>query len=183
MTTRNLWRAAGSRKGARERGFSLLEVLIAMVVLSIGLLGIAAMSIESFRHGQSALLRSKALNLAADMADTIRANRRALQVDPNAFVVGFADDGTDNGCTDTIDADGNEVPAVVSCAPDDMAEHAVFLWKQMLADPRLGLPGGNGAIARQGATPVRYTITVAWTEKGENHQYDLRGQVLIPGGP
>lgn len=169
---------------SRSAGFTLLEVLIALVLLSVGMLGIAALSVESLRSGQSALYRTKAINLAADMADSIRANRTALVADANAFIAGVADDGTDNQCSDSMDADGNEVLAPASCTPVEMAAHSVFLWKNALTDTRLGLPEGQGTIARDGVLPVRYTISVLWTDKGDQHRYDLRSQILTPpGGP
>lgn len=64
--------ARGSR---RVRGFTLIEVLIALIVLSIGLLGIAAMYVETLRANRSALYRTQAISLASDLADRIRANR------------------------------------------------------------------------------------------------------------
>jgi type IV pilus assembly protein PilV len=59
-------------KGA---GFTLVEVLIALIVLSIGLLGIAAMYVETLRANRSALVRTQAIALASDLADRIRSNR------------------------------------------------------------------------------------------------------------
>ena len=47
-----------------QRGFSLVEAMVAMVVLSIGMLGIAALYVESLRSGTSALLRSQAVAFA-----------------------------------------------------------------------------------------------------------------------
>lgn len=173
----------GTRPGTAAAGFSLLEVLIALVVLSIGLLGVAAMSIESFRNGQDALLRTRAVNLAADIADTIRTNRPALTADANAFVVAVGGTGVDNQCRDTVDADGTVTAAAGACTPADMAAHAVFEWKQALADPRQGLPAGDGAIARDGLLPVRYTISVLWTERGVARRYDMRTQLMAPGAP
>ena len=56
-------------------GFSIVEALVALVVLSVGMLGIAALYVESLRAGRTAVYRTQAVNLAADMADRIRANR------------------------------------------------------------------------------------------------------------
>lgn len=58
----------------RQRGFSLIEALIALVVLSIGLLGIAALQTQSLLQSRNAFLTSQATSLAQDMADRIRAN-------------------------------------------------------------------------------------------------------------
>jgi type IV pilus modification protein PilV len=60
---------------ARSGGFSIVEALVALVVLSVGMLGIAALYVESLRAGRSAVYHTQAVNLAADMADRIRANR------------------------------------------------------------------------------------------------------------
>jgi type IV pilus assembly protein PilV len=57
------------------RGFTLVEALIALLVLSIGLLGIAALYVETLRVGRSALLHTQAVSIAADLANRIRANR------------------------------------------------------------------------------------------------------------
>ncbi|MGI9304444.1 MAG: type IV pilus modification protein PilV, partial [Gammaproteobacteria bacterium] len=57
------------------RGFTLLEVLIATVVLSIGLIGLAALMIQGQKFNRSALNRSQATFIAYDMADRMRANR------------------------------------------------------------------------------------------------------------
>lgn len=59
------------------RGFSMVEVLIALVVTSIGLLGLAALQVTSLKINHSAYLRSQATEMAHDMADRMRANRIA----------------------------------------------------------------------------------------------------------
>ena len=59
----------------RARGFSLLEVLIALVVLAVGLLGFALLQTMSLRFAQSANHRTQATNLAYDLLDQMRANR------------------------------------------------------------------------------------------------------------
>jgi type IV pilus modification protein PilV len=65
------------RRTARARGFSMLEALLALAVLSVGLLGAAAMLLDSLRIQGSALHRLGATQLVRDMADRIRANPRA----------------------------------------------------------------------------------------------------------
>lgn len=59
------------------RGFTLIEVLIAVLVLSIGLLGLAGLQATSLQFNHSANLRSQATNLAYEMTDRMRANRDA----------------------------------------------------------------------------------------------------------
>ncbi len=61
----------------RQQGFTMVEVLVALVVLAIGLLGIAALYLNSLQAGRTAIYRTEAVQLAADLADRIRMNRTA----------------------------------------------------------------------------------------------------------
>lgn len=61
--------------GARVSGFSMIEVLIALLVLALGLLGFALLQTMNLRYTQSANERTQATNLAYDLLDQMRANR------------------------------------------------------------------------------------------------------------
>jgi len=60
------------------RGVSLIEVLVAVLVLSIGLLGVAALQGFSLQAGQSAYHRTQATNVAYEVADFTRLNRSVV---------------------------------------------------------------------------------------------------------
>ncbi len=60
---------------ANQRGFSMIEVLIAMLILAIGLLGFALLQTMSLRFTQSANFRTQAVNLGYDLLDQMRSNR------------------------------------------------------------------------------------------------------------
>lgn len=64
---------------SHARGFTLLEVLVALLILSVGLLGIAELQLTSLRSNYSAYLRSQATILAYDILERIRANRAQAQ--------------------------------------------------------------------------------------------------------
>lgn len=64
----------GARAAGCQRGVSLLEVLIALVILSIGLLGMAALQASSLRNNQSASERSLAVMVNHSIIDAMRAN-------------------------------------------------------------------------------------------------------------
>lgn len=85
-----------------QAGFTLLEILVAIVVLSLGLLGLAGLQAASLRNNQVAYYRGIAAQQAYDMADRIRANLAGVAagnydnpvtplVDPNCFLTGCAD--------------------------------------------------------------------------------------------
>ena len=70
----------------RQQGFTLLEVLVAMVIVSIGLVGLAGLMMTSAKNNQSAYYRSQASWLAYDIVDRMRANRQsALNGDYNVY--------------------------------------------------------------------------------------------------
>lgn len=74
MIARCVQSPAPTRSGHRQAGFTMIEVLITVLVLSIGLLGLAALQATGLKESQMAYMRSQAVLLAYDMADRIRAN-------------------------------------------------------------------------------------------------------------
>jgi len=143
------------RRVFHVRGFSIVEALVALVVLSVGMLGIAALYVESLRAGRTAVYRTQAVNLAADMADRIRANRAATNW---ALPVG-ANPAEHLEC----------INGGVTCTPEQLAEGDQFSWRKSINDE---LPG-NGATPASGtidvdavASPPQYQITVTWFEPG-----------------
>ncbi len=65
----------------RSRGFTLIEVLVSMIILAVGLLGIAGLQAMGLRNNQSALLRSQATLCAYDMSDRMRTNSQGFSAD------------------------------------------------------------------------------------------------------
>lgn len=121
-------------------GITLIEVLIALVVFSIGLLGLAGLQTLSLRFNTSAYYRTQATALASGLSDRMRANRQgALDGLYDADFTAPVDCGPDAG--------GAGTPA------DDLAA-----WRTALA---CQLPEGTGAVARNGS---QFTITVQWDD-------------------
>ncbi|MBK8507293.1 MAG: type IV pilus modification protein PilV [Candidatus Competibacteraceae bacterium] len=78
------------RISQRAAGFTLLEILVAILILSIGLLGLASLQASGLRSNHSGYLRSKATIFAYEMADRLRANR-ATAIAGNYNIVFSAD--------------------------------------------------------------------------------------------
>ena len=131
-------------------GFSLLEAMVALVVLSVGMLGIAALHGQSLAASRSAQLRTQAVNLAGDMADRIRVNRLGGAA--------YAGAPENNGC------DPQNGGGAVDCTPEEMAAHDLFVWQAQLARY---LPNGSGSVEYAATNPPTYTIRVTWTEPSE----------------
>ena len=143
-----------------SRGFTLVEVLIALVVMSVGMLGIAALYVSGIQGSRGAIYQTKAINLASDMADRIRSNRVA----PAAYAAAGA--GANGNCAD------NAINNIATCTAAVIAAEDVFIFNQTLNDARMGLPPpGSGVqmgqvVVNQATTPPTYTITVTWAEPG-----------------
>lgn len=67
----------------RQRGVTLIEILVTLIVLSVGLLGLAALQSFSLQAGQVSLLRTQATNFAYEVADHARANRSVVATSGN----------------------------------------------------------------------------------------------------
>jgi len=151
-----------------QGGFTLLEVLIALLVLSIGLLGIGKLMMLSARANDSAYMRSQATALAYTILDAMRANRQA------AIVQGY---DTAMGVFPVAPAACGTVAA--PCNSGQQAQNDLFLWGTTLAGGNIGgttvpsaLPLGQGSIATvvaqdttTGANNVTATVTVQWSDK------------------
>jgi type IV pilus assembly protein PilV len=129
-----------------QAGFGLIESLVALIVVSVGMIGIASLYTRGLAAGRTALYRTQAVNFAADMADRVRVNRRG---NPS-----FGGAAAPSGC----DAGGG-----VDCTPAQMAAHDLFTWQAQVA---AALPAGAGVVQYAGTTPPTYTIQVTWTEVG-----------------
>jgi type IV pilus assembly protein PilV len=137
-----------------QNGFTMVETLVALVVLAIGMLGIAALYLNSLQAGRTAIYRTQAVNLAADLADRIRANRTAVASYSILFAAGAA-----------------EVPAcytTAGCTAAELAASDLSRWKASIAQQ---LPNGQGQVAVTlpvaAGEPASYVITVRWAEVGE----------------
>jgi len=149
-----------------SQGFTLVEILVTVIVLSIGLLGLAGLQLNGLRSNHSAYLRSQATLLTLDIADRMRANRTSA-------------------VSGNYDIDIGDVPAAATCtgtgancAPSTLAGADLSQWKNHLSD---SLPQGDGAIARVAlGAKTLVTITVQWDDsKGQNAPVQLVTETLI----
>ena len=149
------------------RGVSLIEVLMAVLIFSLGLIGLAGLLIVSTRSNQSAFVRTQVTFLASSMADRMRANPYGLW--EGDYTATFPVAGTLPTCD-----------ATKACAPADVALRDKILWGTQL---QTFLPGlGATSIACTAASGTSYnptaqiglrppyggkcTMIITWAERG-----------------
>lgn len=136
-----------------NQGFTLIEVLIALVVLAVGLLGMASLMMTSLQSSQGAYQRSQASLLAYDIIERMRANHdQAVTSDAYALSETAA----------TTSAPGC-VTAEAGCNASEQAQLDLHQWRTAL---EAGIPGASAIIER--TPPNSYEITMSWDEAGES---------------
>jgi len=136
-------------------GFTLVEVLLALLVLCVGMLGTAAILLESLRASRSGIARTQAVTLASDLAERILANRTTT----NAY-----------DCDGSCEAgEGGNAVAVAD----------LDTWRDAVA---ARLPAGVASVSFTPggpASPAVYFVEVGWTEGGAVVQSTYRLQVEL----
>jgi type IV pilus assembly protein PilV len=139
-----------------SRGFSLLESLIALIVLSIGLIGASAVQVSTLKFGQVSAQRSSAASQIASITDRMRSNLAGVRmVTPYRF-------------EQTWSAIPNAIPAAVNCTTQcGFAQIAQRDLNEWLTQLNQVLPNGRGVITATTTAAVaeRWQITVMWEEK------------------
>jgi type IV pilus assembly protein PilV len=125
------------RYARRQRGFSLLEVLITILIFAIGLLGLASLQAVSVRSNQSANFRTQATALSYMIIDRMRANQDAVL--RGEYLAGLEEGDCSEGPPDT-----------------PQAAHDIAAWRQQIA---CELPDGQGSISFPGGGDAVVSIT------------------------
>lgn len=156
---------------AEQRGFSLLEAIVAFLVVSIGMLGIASLQMLSLKAGYTARVHTMVVIKAEEMFERIRNNPIAL--DPTnaasaSYESDIVDSGVNNGCNDSSGT-------AVLCTYAEIARDDIYNWK---ADLRNSLYFGDNnttasivVVPRSAANPTAtVNITIYWQERDPESQ-------------
>ncbi|MBM3116451.1 type IV pilus modification protein PilV [Jeongeupia naejangsanensis] len=147
----------------QQKGISLIEVMVSLIILALGLLGLAGLHSRSMIMSQSSYYRGIAADLSADLADRIRANRTPY--------LGSGEDGATplppdfSKCTQS----GSNADQI-SCNTQDSNRQAYLVSNEMTewnSALRAQLPGASFTLVpanSQSAGFLRYTLTVTWVD-------------------
>lgn len=160
-------RRSQALRPASAGGFGLIEVLVALVILAVGLLGIAGLLITEMKANSSAYVRQQAVQSAYDILDSMRANQ--AQAVAGAYnmcnLQGGGCPGGASGATAVPSAQC--APSAygvitVACAPAQMAAYDVYHWANVDLSQ---IPSGAGAVATMtSGSAVVVTVTVQWSD-------------------
>ncbi|WP_158253763.1 type IV pilus modification protein PilV [Chromobacterium alticapitis] len=154
-----------ARPPLRQAGISMLEVLVALIVISLGLLGVAAMQAAAINNTGIARSRSLGAIAADSMAASMHAN--------NAYWAALTSANSNSWTVTSSSITGAPIMTLppkdcaassTTCNSADMAVYDTSQWGQLLGT----LPGGSGQIACAPSTtnsPASCLITVSWQEK------------------
>ena len=157
----------GATRLSRNKGFTLLEILVALLVLSIGLLGLAGLQTFSLRNNHSALLRSQAVVLAYDALDRMRSNRdQAMRGDFSDYNTEFDEPSADYSGPDCALDSSN-------CTSSQMATYDLWAWK---ADVER-LPAGAARISIDANNKA--TVQVLWSDARDNNTLTVAVETLL----
>jgi type IV pilus assembly protein PilV len=134
----------------RQRGISLIESLVALVVAALGILGIVGVQMRTLADTQTSVRRAEAILLIEDLSERMKVNPNALN-NLTSYTSGFDDTPTLSSCTN-------------SCTPAEQASYDMALWKQTV---KANLPLGQASIfLAPGETQGRRQlgVIVSWRE-------------------
>lgn len=145
----------------RQQGVTLIEVLVSILVLSVGLLGMLGMQAGSLRFEQGAWVRAAVSSSVADFSDGIRmlatvapTNIESMRTYTEEIAL-TADSAYFVPDVDCLTA---------SCAPDELASYQRVAWRRNINQ---SFPAGVGFIQQAGdpGRSLMYTLTIAWSDK------------------
>ncbi len=175
----------------RQLGFNMIEILIAIAVLAIGLLGIAALQVQGVRYNYGSFTRSIAVMLTNDYAERMYANRPGVNLAAyGAYDSAAVDCDTEPGkiCATQLDTATPEI-----CAAQEMADYDRYVVACGFATTggRYGgvndlLPSGTMTVSCIDAagtaatcdTGLRHVITVSWQERGSTSSNNTELQTV-----
>lgn len=158
----------------KSEGFSLIEVMIAILIMSLGLLGVASTLLVSLRSASSNYLKQQAVQYTYDITDRMRANAGVAH-DPSSA----------NPYITALSAPSATAPSpncsATACNAAQMAAYDIWQWKSLLQH---NLPGGLGQVQITPAGPAanlaRIMVTVDWSDEPVQTSFNGTPSASVP---
>lgn len=153
--------ATANPSKSSQRGITLIESLVAIVLAALGILGILGVQMRTLTDTSTTLRRAQAIRLTEDLSERMKANPNALAA-INSYTTAFGDTPSITAC-----------PAPAGCDHQQLAAYDLALWKQSVAShlpmgkASVFVPPAEGALAAGLRRQVG--VMIAWRE---NERYD-----------
>lgn len=147
------------RRLRAQRGFSMIEVLVTMMIIALALLGAAGLQANALRINQGGQSRVQAVFLAADLAERMEANRAGAVAGLYAVAKSSTPSDSDSGSACDSSA----------CTPSQLADFDLSQWEYAVSQT---LPKGSWTVTHSTTgNPSTYTIVIGWVDRRSNTKY------------
>lgn len=159
----------------RCSGFAMIEVLVTLIVLTVGILGFLGLQTQGLKNNHSAYIKSQVVSVIDDMADRMRANKAGLNANLYANIdtsTLSADPGFDCMTNYTETSIANE------CSSQELATYDIYAWGKTLGSL---LFSGQGTVTCNDSPCISgstHTITVSWDDYGTGNA-DVSFSVIV----
>jgi type IV pilus assembly protein PilV len=150
-----------SKRAGTERGFSMLEILITLFLLTMWLLASAGVQTSSLQYTKAASFRTQAIYLATELAERMQANKTVAVGGSYAFS-SSSPVSSSTDCTASL------------CTSADLAAFDLSEWSTRVS---AALPNATMTVTANnaGTNPMTYTIFVSWTDRRTDRTYSASG--------
>jgi len=149
---------------SKQSGFTMIETLVSSFVLAIGLLGAVSTQLNGLKATQETFNRSKAVYIASDIIDRMRAN-------PSGLLSGYYNNIDTSGTAPTATVcTSSDTATSLTCTASELATVDNIEWRAFIAE----LPNGKGTVTFDSATET-FKVAVIWQER---HFVSATGQTL-----
>ncbi len=148
----------------RQYGFSMVEILVTMLIISIAVLGSAGLQVYAMKTNLGGQYRNQAVFLLNDVVERMKANK--------AYAVSATTSYGDNASSAGMTTDCYAAP----CSAGALAAYDIAKWQAAILAV---LPQGTGTVTQTTAgtatTPASYTVTISWVDRKTNTKYAATG--------
>lgn len=148
---------------SRQHGIAMIEALIALLVLALGVLGLARLQVSALTESRNTNARAMAVQLAADLSERMQSNAVIRRANPlsNPYVAGWGN--PPNAAKNCLEED---------CSGDELAAFDLMTWKLNLQSL---LPNGDAQVFRSDTDQNQFGVLLGWTD------FDAKNEGLASG--
>jgi type IV pilus assembly protein PilV len=139
----------------REEGATLIEIMVSIVVIAIGLLGLAGLQVNALKFQKTSSLRSEAVQAAYDLSERMRSNVAGVLIGQYLYATDYST------TVATVPMPPNDCTVAV-CLPAQIAANDIQEWLRGL---RQTLVGGAGYVVAVAGAPNTFDVTIMWREQ------------------